>query len=113
MSRKAKVKPVDGVQLTNQEGETVLLFKVRAPLNEQEHEMLANKVRTEQERSGIKIILVPFSVEAEVSELKAESNPPDNPDQTPASDEGSKKEVEAKPDNVQEGGAAVSGDGNA
>jgi len=69
---RAKAKQVEGAKLINQAGETVLLFKCTVPLNEEEHEILANKVRMEQEHSGIKIILVPYSVDPTVTEQAIE-----------------------------------------
>lgn len=47
-------------------GETLMVWRAAMPLSESEHEQLSNKLRFEEERSGIRIMLVPYSVEPEV-----------------------------------------------
>lgn len=64
---RAKAKAITAEQITNPAGETVLLWKATMPLSDSEHEHLSNRLRFEQEHSGVKIILVPYPVEAEVS----------------------------------------------
>ncbi|MEF3313321.1 hypothetical protein PV433_31005 [Paenibacillus sp. GYB004] len=50
------------------DNETVILWKATMPLSESEHEELSNKLRFEQENSGVKIVLVPYSVSPEIVE---------------------------------------------
>jgi len=64
MSRKQKAKTT-GESLMNDQGETVVLWKATKPLSAEEHAIVASMVRSEQEHSGVKIILVPYSVDAE------------------------------------------------
>ncbi|MCR8635752.1 hypothetical protein [Paenibacillus radicis (ex Xue et al. 2023)] len=59
----AKV-PAKQAGIVQVENETALLWKATLPLSEEEHEHLSNKLRFEQVQSGLKIILVPYSVEA-------------------------------------------------
>ncbi|WP_308637714.1 hypothetical protein [Paenibacillus silvisoli] len=81
MTRKKKVTEIgEGVRPSEQ----VLLFKVNAPLNEAEHAILAAKVREEQERSGVKIVLVPYSVTAEVVTISGDDEDGGNGDQAVA-----------------------------
>lgn len=49
------------------EGSAIMLWKAKGPLSDVEHEQLAQKLQMEHERSGIKIVLVPFSVDAEIT----------------------------------------------
>ncbi|MFB9326992.1 hypothetical protein ACFFSY_13775 [Paenibacillus aurantiacus] len=81
----------------NAAGETVLLFKVNQALSEDEHAILAERVRDEQERSGVKIVLVPQVVTAEVVTLGAVA------EETPEATQGEE-------DNKQEPTADSSGD---
>lgn len=72
MAKKTQAAKIEGVDLSNQASETVLLWKATRELSAEEHEQLSVKLRQEQEHSGIKIVLVPLSVDAEVAELTAE-----------------------------------------
>lgn len=49
----------------------VLIWKANCPLSEVEHEQLSAKLRFEHEQSGVKIVLVPYSVTVEVPEGEA------------------------------------------
>lgn len=44
-------------------GETVVLWKATRPMNSAEHEQLSQKLRFESEQCGVKVVLVPFSVD--------------------------------------------------
>ncbi|MBU5670255.1 hypothetical protein [Paenibacillus brevis] len=95
MSRKTK----DAEQvITVQTAVPVVIWKVKRPLNEQQHEELARKLQIEQERSGLKVMLVPHSVDAEIGAALEDQQVATEDDQTPSSgDEGTadqKKEDE-------------------
>lgn len=94
MAKKTQAAKIEGVDLSNQASETVLLWKATRELSAEEHEQLSIKLRQEQEHSGIKIVLVPLSVDVEATELTAEElealkdaepaaepEPPTEPDQ--------------------------------
>jgi len=66
MARK-NAKLVEGIQLENGQGQQVMVWKATIPLSVEEHEQLAAKLQMEQERSGVKIIFVPYSVDVEVA----------------------------------------------
>ena len=55
----------------------VLVCKANRPLSEAQHEALARKLEVEQERTGVKVLLVPHSadvtVDAEIEETVEES----------------------------------------
>lgn len=52
-----------------QETETMVIFKVKSTLTQQQHEALAERIRYENEKSGLTIILVPASIdEVEIKE---------------------------------------------
>lgn len=72
MAKKTQAAKIEGVDLSNQASETVLLWKATRELSAEEHEQLSIKLRKEQEHSGIKIVLVPLSVDVEATELTAE-----------------------------------------
>lgn len=62
--RKAKTEEkVIGVDLANGPDETVLVFRPRIPLTEEQHKQLAEKIRFESDRTGVKIVLMPYSCE--------------------------------------------------
>lgn len=48
--------------------ETVILFHVNKPLNEHEYAELETRVRAEESKSGLKIVLAPFSVDPKIME---------------------------------------------
>ncbi|WP_211296386.1 hypothetical protein [Paenibacillus donghaensis] len=90
MAKKTQVAKIDGVEANNKVGESVLLWKATRELSAEEHDQLSVKLRQEQEHAGIKIVLVPLSIDAEViEELAAETviepavepDPPTEPDQ--------------------------------
>ncbi|WP_202113011.1 hypothetical protein [Paenibacillus sp. MMS18-CY102] len=70
MARK-QVKQVPDAELLNDDGEKVVFFKATMPLNEEEHAGLAEKIRQEQEHSGLKIVLVPYSVDLIIANAPA------------------------------------------
>lgn len=72
MAKKTQAAKIEGVDLSNQASETVLLWKATRELSAEEHEQLSVKLRQELEHSGIKIVLVPLSVDVEATELTAE-----------------------------------------
>ncbi|AIQ26956.1 hypothetical protein P40081_01080 [Paenibacillus sp. FSL P4-0081] len=72
MAKKTQAAKIEGVDLSNQASETVLLWKATRELSAEEHEQLSIKLRQEQEHAGIKIVLVPLSVDAEVTEQTAD-----------------------------------------
>lgn len=62
-------------------GEPILLWKAKSPLSNAEHEQLSEKCRYEQDQSGVKIVLVPFAVDAELVFPQASQAPTDDPQQ--------------------------------
>jgi len=50
-----------------QQTETVVIFRVNRPLMSHEYEELEIRVRQENEKSGLKIVLAPYSVDAEIT----------------------------------------------
>jgi hypothetical protein len=56
---------VTDVDLSTQEDMTVIIWKATRPLTIEEHEHLSAKLRYESKESGIPIVLVPYSVDAE------------------------------------------------
>ncbi|MBP1992543.1 hypothetical protein [Paenibacillus eucommiae] len=69
MTKKNIANKVDGVELKSTTGQTVLLWKATMPLSHEEHEQLSARLRYEHENSGVVIVLVPYSVEIETTEL--------------------------------------------
>lgn len=67
--KKPEAEPV-GVDLANGKDETVVIWKVNRPLTETQHEQLRAKLEREQAATGVRIMLVPYSVEAVVSDGK-------------------------------------------
>ena len=51
-----------------QQTETVVVFKVNRPLMDHEYDELEKRVRLENEKSGLKIVLAPYSVDASITE---------------------------------------------
>ncbi|OIJ12661.1 hypothetical protein BKP37_12730 [Anaerobacillus alkalilacustris] len=45
------------------EKEDAIFFRATKPLSTQEHEQLSEKIRYENEKTGLDIVLVPFSCE--------------------------------------------------
>lgn len=58
-------------QVISNDGQTVVLWKAKMPLSDEEFEMLAARARAQQETTGVRVMLVPYSVEAEVQTLEA------------------------------------------
>ena len=50
-----------------------MVWKATMPFSVEEHEQLAVKLQMEHERSGMKIILVPHSVDVEVTGVAADA----------------------------------------
>ena len=51
-----------------QQTETVVVFKVNRPLMDHEYDELEKRVRLENEKSGLKIVLAPYSVDVSIAE---------------------------------------------
>ena len=47
--------------------ETIIIFKVNRPLMPHEYEELEKRVRQENEKSGLKIALAPYSVDVQIT----------------------------------------------
>lgn len=67
MASKKKKTETKEKEMAELVGETtadkVLVFKASRPLTEEEHKQLSEKLRFEEEKSGVKIVLMPFSCE--------------------------------------------------
>lgn len=59
----ARAKSVMDAQI-ELETETIVIFKVNRPLQSHEYEELENRIRQENEKSGLKIVIAPYSVDA-------------------------------------------------
>lgn len=66
--KKPEAEPVIGVDLANGKDETVVIWKATRPLTETQHEQLRAKLEREQAETGVRIMLVPYSVEAVVQD---------------------------------------------
>jgi len=75
--------PVADTQATSSNGNTVVFWRATRPLTVEEHEALSEKLRREEEQTGLTITLVPFSVEVIVA---ATANPDADPDPDPDPD---------------------------
>ena len=64
MARK-KIANADVEELIEKDG--TVFFKAKRPLQESEYKLLSEWIRHEMKKSGLKIVLVPFSVDAEIS----------------------------------------------
>jgi protein tyrosine phosphatase (PTP) superfamily phosphohydrolase (DUF442 family) len=65
MARKKKIDPIHHeVEEVAQKGETVF-FRVKRPMTEEEHNLLSDRVRFEAEKSGLNIVLVPYTCDVE------------------------------------------------
>ena len=62
------IKPVnvEGTDIT-QQTETIIIFKVNRPLMDHEYDELEKRVRQENEKSGLKIVIAPYSVDVEIT----------------------------------------------
>lgn len=61
----ARAKPISDIENVV-ETETIIIFKVNRPLMPHEYEELEKRVRKENEKSGLKIVIAPYSVDAEL-----------------------------------------------
>lgn len=63
--KKAEQEEVELIQEVEQEfeKETVLVFRAKHPLGEIEFKLLSDLLQSEQEKSGVKIVLAPYSSE--------------------------------------------------
>lgn len=68
MARKKKEADVEQLH----DGETVLVFRANKPLDKKQFELLSDLVQQEEEKAGVKIIVVPHSVDLE--EVKTEES---------------------------------------
>ncbi|MDP4144156.1 MAG: hypothetical protein Q8936_06670 [Bacillota bacterium] len=59
----ARVKKTIDEAVEIKQDEAVIYFKANRPLTTQEHKNLHEKIEIEMEKSGLKIILVPFLVD--------------------------------------------------
>lgn len=75
----------------------VVLWRANRPLNEEQHEELVRKLKAEQTRSGLEILLVPYSVDVEISVEVREDI------QTEAVDVKTDKELNSESDEVEAG----------
>ena len=41
--------------------DTTIIFKINRPVSGLEHESISKKIRAEEERSGVKIVLIPYT----------------------------------------------------
>ncbi|MDP4158388.1 MAG: hypothetical protein Q8911_01310 [Bacillota bacterium] len=61
--KKKDAELIEGVDLSSKPDETIIVFKATRPLTESEHEQLSQKVRYENEKSGVKVVLMPYTCE--------------------------------------------------
>jgi 2,3-bisphosphoglycerate-independent phosphoglycerate mutase len=60
-------KKLDAEKLvTVQAAVPVVIWQANRPLTEQQHEELSRKLQSEQDRTGVKVMLVPNSVDVEI-----------------------------------------------
>ncbi|WP_059049058.1 hypothetical protein [Paenibacillus senegalimassiliensis] len=52
--------------VTVQAAVPVVIWRSMRPLTEQQHEFVAQRLQAEQERSGLKVMLLPYGVELEI-----------------------------------------------
>lgn len=52
--------------ITVQAAVPVVIWRATRPLSQEQHQALAKKIELEQERSGLKVMLVPYSVSPEL-----------------------------------------------
>jgi hypothetical protein len=58
---KPKIKTHEAVEVKQSEG--VIFMKANRPLTVQEHKDISGKLKAEEERTGLKFVLVPFSLD--------------------------------------------------
>jgi len=61
-----RARPVTEAQI-ELETETIVIFKVNRPLMPHEYEELEKRVRQENEKSGLKIVIAPYSVDVKLA----------------------------------------------
>lgn len=57
---------IPGVDV-EKESKTIIIFKVNRALMDHEYDELEKRVRQENEKSGLKIVLAPYSVDVEIT----------------------------------------------
>jgi len=67
---RTKKPAAEKVQEVKAGGEIIVIWQATRPLSTAEHEQLSEKIRLESSLSGARIVLVPFSVDASVTETK-------------------------------------------
>ncbi|MDP4095468.1 hypothetical protein OIN60_01505 [Paenibacillus sp. P96] len=77
----------------------VVIWRANRPLSEQQHEDLARKLQAEQERTGVKVMLAPNSVDVEIGTDTVEQ-------QQSAQSEEEQQTVEPKDDQPTASGVA-------
>lgn len=99
MTRKAKEKEVKLVKETEQ----VLVFKAKRPMRETEFKLLSELVRHEEEKAGVKIVLVPYSADlVEVKEVEQDKKEANTPELTLETNEGNKEQAADQDDKDKE-----------
>ncbi|GIO36884.1 hypothetical protein J41TS12_17450 [Paenibacillus antibioticophila] len=99
-----KTKDADKV-VTVQAAVPVVIWKANRPLNEQQHEELARKLQSEQERSGLKVMLVPHSVDPIISaDLEEQQSLPSEEDGKEANPEDPKEQKDKEEQPSTDGG---------
>jgi hypothetical protein len=61
--RKADNEEVKEVEQVAEATEKTIIFKATRPLTTEEHKQLSDKIRYENEKSGVKVVLMPYSCE--------------------------------------------------
>ena len=78
--------------VTVQTSVPVVIWRANRPLNEQQHEELVQKLKKEETRSGIEILLVPYSVDVEIISEIVENQPEEEPVKEPVAADPSSEE---------------------
>lgn len=88
----------------------VVIWRVNRPLNEDQHAELARKLRVEQEKTGVEIMLVPNSVDIEIGtklvEQSAQSGGASEADEQKASTQSNAEPKTAETDSAAEAGGS-------
>ncbi|MBS4538212.1 hypothetical protein GOQ27_07040 [Clostridium sp. D2Q-11] len=63
MANGDKAKKSDKETIKVKEEDKVIVFKANKPLNKEEFELLSDIVKSEHKKSGVKIVLMPYSCE--------------------------------------------------
>lgn len=64
--------------VTVQAAVPVIIWRANRPLNETQHDDLVRKLKAEEKRTGVEILLVPYSVDVEVAAELKEQQPDNN-----------------------------------